>query len=288
MYESSLKFSGIGIKQGTEPEHSHEYYELYISLGGKAVNIINGTESIAFPGDIYVLTADTIHEQREISNYEYCIFKYDHKALLAEARLFINRSGFQQLFVLDPKFRSEGISESNLFVDRDTLEYAKQVAKILQNETDNTLKSTMFLSLASLLCIRCARREISNRWKGYNNITDSVSFMENHYSDRLNLDILAEKSHYSSRHFTRLFRECYNMSPMDYLNKIRLRHASEMLVTTSFSVTQIAQMCGFADNNLFSRRFKQYYSIAPLKFRTKYLGQSTSHKAFKSVLLIKS
>lgn len=75
---------------------------------GRAVNIIDGRESLVLPGDVYMLLPGMTHEQREMENYRFCILKFDYDALMAEAGEMKNLPGFQLVFVLEPKIRQTG------------------------------------------------------------------------------------------------------------------------------------------------------------------------------------
>ena len=54
---------------------------------------------------------------------------------------------------------------------------------------------------------------------------------------------------------------------MEYLNRVRIKNASDLLVRSDMSIIEIAMLCGFEDNNLFSRRFKAVVKVSPSEYR---------------------
>ena len=71
----------------------------------------------------------------------------------------------------------------------------------------------------------------------------------------------------SPRHFQRVFRQCTNESPVEYLLNVRVRHAAGMLRDTDRPVTEIAYDCGFADSNYFARCFRKVMNATPKQYR---------------------
>ena len=65
----------------------------------------------------------------------------------------------------------------------------------------------------------------------------------------------------------RNFQACFNLSPMEYLSKIRIDHAKELLLTTYKPVTDIAFECGFNDSNYFSKTFRNSVGCTPKNYR---------------------
>ena len=98
-------------------------------------------------------------------------------------------------------------------------------------------------------------------------IADAAAFMETSFADNIAIADVIERSHYSQRHFIRLFSAAYGMTPQRYLLDVRIRHASSMLRDSTLNVTEIALRCGFDDSNYFSRIFRKYTGHSPSEFR---------------------
>lgn len=268
-----LKLAHINVRQGEVPEHRHKYAELHIALEGSALNIINGAAHRVIPGDVFVCLPETIHEQREINNYKFCILKFDYEALLAEIGELRNMPAFQLLFILEPRIRNDANAEPTMTLAPEFLPYVRNSVEILEEEireqkpTYEAVSKHMFLSLIALICRNSKRRAKSSVSKKNWCIASALSYMESNYESDINIDMLADTVHYSKRHFSRLFKESCGVSPMVYLDSIRLNKAYNLLMTTSLTVSQIAKQCGFDDSNLLCRHFKQGYGITPNECR---------------------
>lgn len=279
-----LKLAHINTRLGRMPPHEHIYAELVIGLEGQALNIIDGRENVVLPGDVYLLLPGMTHEQREMENYRFCILKFDYDALMAEVGELKNLPGFQLVFVLEPRIRQNGgiDLEGNPSLDEEALQCVEGLTVLLEREIREQgpeyeeLSRQMFLALVAVVSRRCIRRagRAVNRTTGQ--LAESMSYMERHYREEITLDDLANRAHYSRRHYTRLFRDCFLTSPLAYLNRIRLRQACFLLTGTQLTAAEISRQCGFSDPSAFCRRFKQQYGLTPQQYRSWGSGLTAS------------
>ncbi len=109
----------------------------------------------------------------------------------------------------------------------------------------------------------------SNSSRISENISKTVSYINTNYEKKITLDELAEISGYSKSRFMNVFSKAIGMTPIKYLNKIRISCAAELLASDGQSISEIAFACGFDDSLYFSRAFKKIYGISPSEFREK-------------------
>ena len=62
-------------------------------------------------------------------------------------------------------------------------------------------------------------------------------------------------------------RECANLTPADFINLHRLRHAAYLLTTTDEPVGLIIEMSGITNRSTFNRLFREHYSMSPTEYR---------------------
>lgn len=98
-------------------------------------------------------------------------------------------------------------------------------------------------------------------------LKDVLSYIRKNIDKNITLEELAQVSGMSPRYFCRVFRNMTGRTPIDYVNYYRIETASQMLITTGESVTEIALNCGFNDMSYFSKTFKKFKGISPSKFR---------------------
>ena len=84
----------------------------------------------------------------------------------------------------------------------------------------------------------------------------------NYYSD-ININKVAEEVGISERYLRNLFSQYLNLSPLDYLNQIRINKSIELLKNTEKSVKEVCFLCGFQSPQYFSRIFKQQIGLSP-------------------------
>lgn len=92
-------------------------------------------------------------------------------------------------------------------------------------------------------------------------------YIQQHYTDKITLQDLAEHFHLSEKYISRYFKEHFYLTFSDYVNHLRLTHAKKLLESTELSVTEIALCSGFPNVSYFIRTFKTCYEKPPLKYR---------------------
>ncbi|MBR6333340.1 MAG: helix-turn-helix transcriptional regulator, partial [Bacteroidales bacterium] len=81
-----------------------------------------------------------------------------------------------------------------------------------------------------------------------------------------NQDTLATLAGTNRTYIYDALRECAGVTPTDFINGYRLRHAARLLATTSDSVSLIAELCGLS-RRTFYRLFDEAYSMSPSDYR---------------------
>ena len=86
---------------------------------------------------------------------------------------------------------------------------------------------------------------------------------ENFENPMLNISAVAGEFDITINYLSRSFRKRYGVKPSEYLLKLRIDKATEMLVRTSLSVSEIGAQCGFLNTGMFIRSFKRIHGITP-------------------------
>ena len=90
-----------------------------------------------------------------------------------------------------------------------------------------------------------------------------IYFIENHYSEEVTLEKLAQDHFVSPTYLSRIFKETVGMGPINYLIQIRLAHAADLLKEGKTTIKEVAQMVGYQDAYHFSKSFKKQYGTTP-------------------------
>lgn len=83
----------------------------------------------------------------------------------------------------------------------------------------------------------------------------------------LNIPELAKQSGLSERSFHRRFRQITGLPPLQYLQKLRIDLAKDLLQNSNLSVEETGQQCGYSDTSYFCRLFKQHSTASPGEYR---------------------
>lgn len=102
------------------------------------------------------------------------------------------------------------------------------------------------------------------------NITELRRYIHKNLTDNLTLENLAEQNHLSVTHFSRLFRQHFDTSPMHYIIQQRMARAATLLTETEAPIKQIGDAVGYEDAYYFSRLFKRITGTTPSDFRLKH------------------
>ena len=100
--------------------------------------------------------------------------------------------------------------------------------------------------------------------------TDAViAYIQEHYDKELTNSDISREFNFHPAYISRMMNRCTGMSLHRYLIRYRISIALNLLQTTSFSVSEIAEKAGFSDFNYFSRCFKRYLGQSPRNFSAK-------------------
>lgn len=102
---------------------------------------------------------------------------------------------------------------------------------------------------------------------GYGRLINVINYMNENFEQEIDLAKYAEMCYVSRSRFLHLFKEYTGFSPYNFQLKIRMERAVEMLVYTSLSVDEIAEMVGYHDCSYFCRVFKKFTGHTPLFYR---------------------
>ena len=95
-------------------------------------------------------------------------------------------------------------------------------------------------------------------------------YLEEHFSQTVTLADLAANMNTSESSIHRLFSVHFKESFSQYLKKLRLNHAAELLQTTSQPIGLIAESVGYRNQVNFNRQFKDYKQMTPRQYRNNY------------------
>jgi AraC family transcriptional regulator len=95
----------------------------------------------------------------------------------------------------------------------------------------------------------------------------TLAYIEANLASKMDIDDLAAVVALSRSHFSRAFKHCVGMSPMEYVVARRVERAKVMIRGTREPLAEVALACGFADQAHLNRRFRDIMGISPGRWR---------------------
>lgn len=94
-----------------------------------------------------------------------------------------------------------------------------------------------------------------------------AQYIDKNYAHHLSLTNFETEFYLSRHHLCREFKKHYGVGIIQYLNMIRLRHASRLLENSNESIQSIIEKCGFSNYQNFYRQFVKRFGSSPVKYR---------------------
>ncbi|TVX99438.1 AraC family transcriptional regulator [Paenibacillus cremeus] len=98
-------------------------------------------------------------------------------------------------------------------------------------------------------------------------VREAIVYMKNHYSKEIGREDVARHVALSPAYLSSKFKKHTGSSPIQYLNKLRLDHAKQLLRQSEMPIRQVAEEVGFADSFYFSRLFTKETGMSPREYR---------------------
>jgi AraC-like DNA-binding protein len=102
---------------------------------------------------------------------------------------------------------------------------------------------------------------------GLYHISSALEYISKRYMENIRLETLAACCSLSESHFRRIFVENMNMTPVEYVNLVRIQQACELMKTTHHSMEEIAARVGYTTASTFNRNFKKIVGTSPYQYK---------------------
>ncbi|MHC1695844.1 MAG: helix-turn-helix domain-containing protein [Eubacteriales bacterium] len=103
--------------------------------------------------------------------------------------------------------------------------------------------------------------------------TAVIDYLHKYYSKKIMSSYIEKHVGLCYDYINGIIKMITGKTIMQCLYTIRMSVATELLSTTDFSITEIAEMCGFENNHYFSSRFKKYQGIQPSEYRKQIISK---------------
>lgn len=240
------------------PSHWHEHIELHYVEQGTADITLNQTGFSVEPGAFFIANTNELHSGVCTGGpYRSYVIIFD----IAD---------------LSPELAKKNYIFRNLTYGDDTVRHLiRRIFRELE-EAGTGYKQICRALVLELLVHLCREyvvealpeRDSLQRKKDLERLNAVLCYIEEHYTERITNAQLAEMVCLSEDRFGHLFRDGVGRPPLQYINEMRLRKAMNLLKTSKYTVTEVADAVGFRDYNHFGRLFRRQYSCTPYEVKS--------------------
>ena len=227
-------------------KHRVDNHDITYIIKGNARYTINGTAHELGPGDLVFLT------------------EKDFKEAVTDPQ------NLMQCFSINFKFKHGGIEEllpavNHIGIRKDIIDLFKELT-ICWNEQQNgyVVKTRALLMLILHRLMEIIIFDIDSEEGDYR-INRIIRFISIHYPEKLTVKKLALHIGIDKDYFGHLFKRETGLTVNQYINKIRIRNAENMLQSGNYKVQEVAEHCGFSDNFHFYKSFRSVRGFPPSK-----------------------
>lgn len=236
--------------------HWHEFYEMELYLQGSGTMEINGSSYDICPNTLVLLTpvdfhAFTADPENPISliSITFAPDRLEKSGSAAMMTVFqylwtiLDQQTADRLAYLMNRIRQECAEEKAL-----SLEYAEQL-------------------------LNCILIELRRQRSGMQDkplpqpVQKAVYYLQTHFREPITLEDTAGFAGFSPCHMSRMFREHMGVGLKEYLTRLRLNQAEQLMRLSGESVTNVAEYCGFGSISHFLHVFRDEYGCSPMKYR---------------------
>ncbi len=253
--------------------HYHQEFELSFITEGSGSRIVGDSVEEFHPGDLIFIGPRIPH----VWFSEAPVLNQHSGRTLESVYLLFNQEilpeGLTSLPELKHVNRAIQLSERGIRITGDTL---NQVSRImLQLPYLNSMKRLMlFYEIMDIIgesqsfTFLASADYIKTRFESTNNRVKKIhEFLMLNYHEEINLEKIAEMVHMAPASACRFFKFSTGLTIFEYLNKIKIDYACNLLLNTELNVVDISYDCGFNNLSHFNKQFRKFLGKTPTEFR---------------------
>lgn len=258
----------------TSGQHFHNLMEIGYCVEGEGEIVMDGMSRPYSAGMLTVIPKNyphtTISPPGEKSYWEYLFFDpetilndiYPNRRMFAKKiERLVNSSGYS--YLKGEKKEIVGIVRLIMDECRHRERYSGECIRGLLN------------SLLMLLARQGSEQDVLPEYEpdafrqqgGIYHISSALEYISKRYMENIKLETLAECCNLSETHFRRLFVEYMNMTPVEYINLIRIQQACELMQKGPYSMEELAVKVGYTAMSTFNRNFRKIIGTSPYQYK---------------------
>jgi YesN/AraC family two-component response regulator len=287
----------------TVASHSHAFFEFSMIIQGSCVHDYRGVRAPLIPGDVLLIAPHECHSYTakmpvEMINCQFYGGGFNEECSQILETVSNAADGFYDRYDLEKQWsellkniteyaeQSEGQFQKTrqdslnrqgiIHLEMDEKREVEHLLRRMMEEQRSRQKGFETVKMACLQMILVIFKRIQNRQMVHlqNNqnektkyIYRTIDYMEKHLDEKIDLAVLASQSCWSEGHFRSVFKEVTGLSPVEYLNRLRIVKSLEYMEKENLRISEAAEKVGIYDPSYYSRLFKKVIGYSPRYFR---------------------
>ncbi|WP_312640441.1 response regulator [Hydrogenoanaerobacterium sp.] len=262
-----------GIKDGYESIPA-----LYVqAVSAAELRMVYGTGKIITQREVQVVTPKQLHLNEELLHsligllengnrkqvddklYEFCD---SVKALCIVDSNDACALYLEVVYITVNRLNAHGIKISDLFQ-----EHINFYEKITRLETIDDMNN-WFYNLIQYIYNEIQERNSSKNFK----LQNAISYIKQHYTENISLRVVSDYCEMSETYLSRIFTVNTGESFINFVTRLRIQKAKELMTGSNFSISEIAEQVGYESQEHFSRMFKKYTGKSPTSYRNSFIS----------------
>ena len=147
----------------------------------------------------------------------------------------------------------------------------QNIITLHEDKTDDTdlLSAQQIVGILTLLCTE-AREKSDNDSALGEKLKNVLRYLDEHYTEEISLDYLAEQFYISKYYLSREFKKEYGTTIIQYVLTKKITNAKELLRYSNASIEEIAVLCGIVDASYFNKVFKKMEGCTASEYRKRW------------------
>lgn len=261
------KSSGKDSFVRTMVNHWHNDFEFIYISRGKMSYCVNGLSIKLSEGQMIFVNSTRMHynfwDDNENGDFICTIF---HPSVLDSraAKKYLDRiigDNMPPYIVLHPEILHE----------KKIIDLVLKLHDAAEKQVDGyelvIMSSVYDIVLMLVEYMKTSRHTVQQNNKKLEAMHRMIGFVQQNYSDKIFLADIAAAGFVSRTVCCEIFRKYANRTPVEYLTEYRIGKSMELLLTSGFNVTEIAEQCGFGGASYFTEIFRKIMGCTPTEYR---------------------
>lgn len=245
--------------------HWHDEVEIIYVQQGLLNLTIDKMEYLGKAGDIFVVNSRVIHQMSvTVTPTVYVTALFPLESMLFQVEDSVMAAYLRPLM--------EGQLRFPTSVPNTVPQIQEKMERIISlfHEAPEYYQLLIRVSLLDLLCEffthhLMEKPEEETRYKEKHR--EILAYIQANYLREITLDSISEAFHMVPKYFSRYFKNTFHISLTEYINRLRLENAADLLRHTDMSITEIALRTGFNSSSYFNKRFREEFHKTPREYR---------------------